>query len=86
MSGKPIINFCQAQNDTFRLLLKGYPLILNLDSWNKPTMALAKEFIDFMDSSKEKRVSNEITNSLGNRFLLEKIADAYLKLISNKSI
>lgn len=85
MSGKPIINICQTQEDTFKELFQDYQLIFNIDP-NLPEDKAAMEIINFVEMNKGKMVSKELTNELGKPFQLKKIADAYLQSITDKFI
>jgi hypothetical protein len=85
MSGKPILNICQAQHDTFKILFKDYPLILNLQVWEEDEKKMGMELLNFIKTSKGKRLNTDELSSLGEAFQLPKIADSYLKLLTNKS-
>ena len=80
-SGKPIVNICLRQEDTFAAFFKGYPAICNLlygeNGFEKGDLL---ELVDFLKRESGKRVGREwITKQMG-AFSVASVAGKYEKL------
>lgn len=82
-SGKPIINICQNEEDTFAEFMCDYTLICNLSSQVSPHEN-ARQLHLFLDENIGKSVPPEKITQMAQPYTLESIADAYFFLLSSK--
>lgn len=82
MSGKPIINVCQIHEDTFRLFLKDYPIIINLlsESGQFSKMQI-EELLDFVRLQRGKRVAVDWLKRKVAEFCVDEIAKQFENLM-----
>ncbi len=85
MSGKPILNICQNERDTFKELLKEYPLVLNInyerDNFKEGTF---DQVLSFLDQNRGKLVDKSIRRYMVEPYLLKNVAPSYLELLEDK--
>jgi hypothetical protein len=82
MSRKPLLNIIQNEKDTFKALLKDYPLLLNINA--KEIKGAENPFfekiIHFIEDHKGKVVDRSLVKKMGERFGTKNIAAKYLEL------
>lgn len=78
MSGKPIINICQNEEDTFQKFMQDYLLICNLHNGAANNSQTLNHFIQ---NNINKSVSTEIITQLIQPYTLESVANSYFKLL-----
>lgn len=82
MSGKPIINICYDEMDTFKAFFDGYPAILNLNlRLDEHNIEDILAFQSFLKNPPLKQVSPAVIQQLGAPYHLSIIANQYLQLI-----
>ena len=82
MSGKPIINVCYDDMDTFKAFFSEYPSILNLKfQHDEHTQEEVVAFKSFLNNPPLKRVPYAVIQELGKPYQLSIIANQYLQLI-----
>ncbi|MCB0653587.1 MAG: glycosyltransferase [Saprospiraceae bacterium] len=84
MSGKPIINICQNQNDTFKFFLKDYPLIVNIEGWKEDYETASNTMFDFIRKNKGRKVEAGFLNECIVPHKTESIAQNYFNLIAKE--
>lgn len=84
MSGKPIINICQNQSDTFKNFLKSYPLIVNIEGWKEDYETASNTMAEFIRKNKGRQVEAHFLNECIVPYKTESIAQSYFNLIRKK--
>ncbi len=83
MTGKPIINICYEEQDTFKEFFKTYPLIIHLNLKNdKVTESPAKRFVHFLKHFKNHSVENQIIKKMSTPYQLDVISAKYLQYLT----
>jgi hypothetical protein len=78
-TGKPIINFIQNEQDSFKSFAKDYPLLLNITLRpNGPSPEDIDAFIHFIYTNKDKRVDPAFLERLLTPCTIPQVAKAYL--------
>ena len=87
VSGKPILNICHREDDTFASFFKNYPLIFNiLYKENGLQDDQLRDLMDFIISKKGNRMGNEWREIKKKEFNVETIAGNYEELFRDKRI
>ncbi|GJM33493.1 MAG: hypothetical protein DHS20C18_24940 [Saprospiraceae bacterium] len=81
MSGKPIINICYHEADTFARFMSEYPLILNLPIGRDIRANHIEAFTRFLETKKGQTVPLELRMQMAQPYTLRVVADQYLKLL-----
>ncbi len=78
-TGKPIINFIQNEEDSFKSFAKDYPLLLNITLRpNGPSREDIDSFVQFVHTNKGKRVDPTFLETLLAPCTIPQVANAYL--------
>lgn len=87
MSGKPILNICQNENDTFKELLSDYPLLLNIYFENDDYRAgTVEQVLSFLENNRGEQVDAVTRQSMIEPHRLEHVASNYMKLLEDKML
>lgn len=82
-SGKPIINICSIEADTFASFFKSYPFILNLKlEQSKIEKLQIERFLAFLIENKGKTVEQSLLKEIMQPFEIESISAQYLNCLS----
>lgn len=86
LSGLPVLNFCQIENDSFARFLEDYPLIINVLGENgRFSESQIDLLIEFIKNKKGSRVEAAFLAKWAEIFSADAIANRYLELLSASS-
>lgn len=82
MSGKPILNICYAEQDTFREFLSTYPLILHLQmEAEEVSPKQVAAFVHFVEDQLGREAPAAHCRELAEPYMLDRIAERFLDLL-----
>lgn len=80
-SGKPIINVCHSEDDSFKKFFEQYPICYNIIIKDTPSIEHAKTFVKILDSAPGLKIDQDQINKVTKKFTVESISAMYLNLI-----